>query len=138
MTISVRHEGRDRFRIQMRQHELVVDQPAPVSGDDGPTPTELFVASLAACAAFFGRRFLARRGVPDGGLAVSCDWVWAPDRTRVDRIDIRLEVPEPLTPELEAGLLRAAERCTVETTIRAQPHITRQVVVPTPEATVQL
>ena len=69
-TITVRHEARDRFRISIRGHEVLVDQPLPASGDAGPTPTELFVASLAACAGFYARRFLARHGLPDGELAI--------------------------------------------------------------------
>lgn len=130
MSITVRHETNDRFRIDVRGHELVVDQPAPASGDAGPTPTELFVASLAGCAAFFARRFLARHGLPDGELAVTADFTWSSDHSRVERIALHVELPTPIEPELEAGLLRTIDRCTVEVSIRAQPVITRDVVVP--------
>jgi putative redox protein len=130
MSITVRHETKDRFRIDVRGHELVVDQPAPASDDAGPTPTELFVASLAGCAAFFARRFLARHGLPDGELTVACDFTWSADHSRVERIALHLAVPTSLEPEIEAGLLRAVDRCTVEASIRAQPVISRDVVVP--------
>lgn len=129
MSITVHHEAKDRFRIDVRGHEIVVDQPAPASDDAGPTPTELFVASLASCAAFFARRFLARHGLPDGELTVTCDFGWAPDHSRVDRVSLRIEVPEPLPLDVEAGMLRAVDRCTVESSIRAQPVITREVSV---------
>ncbi len=128
--ISVHHEAKDRFRIDVRGHQLVVDQPPPASDDVGPTPTELFLASLAACAAFFGRRFLVRHGLPDGGLSVSCDFDWAEHYTHVSRIRLRIELPEPIGPELEAGLMRAVERCTVDASIRAQPEIVREIVSP--------
>lgn len=130
MSITVHHEANDRFRIDVRGHEVVVDQPAPASGDAGPTPTELFVASLAGCAAFFARRFLARHGLPDGELTVACDFAWSADHSRVEKISLHVEVPSPLEPEIEAGLLRAIDRCTVEASIRAQPVITREVIVP--------
>ncbi|MDE3111394.1 MAG: OsmC family protein [Chloroflexota bacterium] len=129
MNITVQHEAKDRFRIDIRGHELFVDQPPPASDDTAATPTELFVASLASCAAFFGRRFLARHGLADAALTVSCDWDWAPDHSRVDRVSMRIEVPEPLTPELEAGLLRAVDRCTVKATIEARLEIVRGVAV---------
>ncbi len=129
MSITVRHDTKDRFRIDVRGHEVVVDQPAPASTDAGPTPTELFVASLAGCAAFFARRFLARHGLADGALAVVADFGWAADHSYVDRVRLRVELPEPLSPELEAGLLRTIDRCTVEMSIRAQPEIEREVVV---------
>jgi putative redox protein len=128
--ITVHHEGKDRFNIDIRGHEVVVDQPPPASDDAGPTPTELFLASLAACAAFFGRRFLVRHGLPDGGLSVALDFDWGPDYKYVERIRLRVELPEPIAPELEAGLMRALERCTVDATIRAQPEIVRKIVSP--------
>src|SRR5579864_1201648 len=111
--IAVRHESVDRFRISVRGHELVVDQPAPASGDGGPTPTELFVASVAACAGFYARRFLARHGLVDGGLAISCDFTWAPDHSRVASIALQVEVPDGLPAALEPALLRAIKGCTV-------------------------
>lgn len=51
--LSVAHQAGDRFELQVRGHRLLCDQPPGRGGtDQGPTPTELFVASLAACVAF--------------------------------------------------------------------------------------
>ena len=51
--LSVTHQTGDRFQLQVRGHRLTCDQPSADGGDDqGPTPTELFVGSLAACVAF--------------------------------------------------------------------------------------
>jgi uncharacterized OsmC-like protein len=51
--LSVTHQTADRFELQVRGHRLLCDQPLADGGDDqGPTPTELFVGSLAACVAF--------------------------------------------------------------------------------------
>ncbi len=48
-TIEVRHRGGDRFMVGIRGHELTVDQPIRDGGsDEGPTPTELFVAGLSS------------------------------------------------------------------------------------------
>ena len=59
--IKVRHEEGDRFRVSIRGHELFVDQPVDDGGQDSaPTPTELFVAGLASCVAFYAGRFLRR------------------------------------------------------------------------------
>ena len=49
--------GGDAYTISVRGHVLRVDQPTDAGGGDtGPTPTELFVASLAACVATTGCR----------------------------------------------------------------------------------
>jgi len=121
--VTVRHEANDRFRISIRGHEIVVDQPAPASDDAGPTPTELFVASLAACAAFYARRFLARHGLADGGLVVRSDFGWAVDHSSVTSITLVVDVPGGVPGHLEAALLRAIERCTVHESIRNAPAV---------------
>ena len=122
--ITVHHETRDRFRISIRGHEVVVDQPPPASDDAGPTPTELFVASLAACAAFYARRFLARHGLPEGALAISCEFTWAPDHSHVASIVLRVDVPDGVPEDLESALLRSIKQCTVHESIRRVPMIT--------------
>ena len=61
--MSVRHLGGDRFAVSVRGHELLVDQPVDAGGEDtAPTPTELLVAALACCVAFYARRYLRRHG----------------------------------------------------------------------------
>ena len=115
-SISVHHESADRFRIQIRDHTLVVDQPQ--TGDTGPTPTELFVASLISCTAFYVRRFLARRGLAEGELTVTGDFVWAPDHTRVTAVAIQVATAHGIPEELHPALARVVEHCTVHESIR--------------------
>lgn len=43
-------DRRYRCTVPVRQFEIVVDEPPSAGGDDtGPTPTELFLTSLASC-----------------------------------------------------------------------------------------
>jgi len=50
--MSVRYPSGERYEITVREHPIVVDQPIDDGGaNDAPTPTELFVASLASCVA---------------------------------------------------------------------------------------
>ena len=67
----------DKYAIDIRGHQVRVDQPLGAGGDDtAPTPTELFVASLALCVAFHAGRFLDRHGIDRAGLAVHVTWRW--------------------------------------------------------------
>jgi len=85
-TIWVRHLGGDRLGISVRGHELLADQPVGDGGEDSaPTPTELFLASLAGCVAFYAERFLRRHGLSTEGLVVACDYAWARDPARSER-----------------------------------------------------
>ena len=69
--MEVRFVAGEAYEMTVRGHRVVVDQPADAGGQDSaPTPTELFVASLAACVAFYAGRFLTRHGYSRDGLAV--------------------------------------------------------------------
>ncbi len=121
--ITVAHEGGDRLRIGVRGHEVIADQPLVDGGaDSGPTPTELFVASLAACIAHYAQRFLRRHGLPTEGLRVSCDYSWASNPHRVGAIDLVVTAPGLVDAKREA-FSRVIEHCTVHTSIANPPAI---------------
>jgi uncharacterized OsmC-like protein len=123
--LRVVHQAGDRFEIQIGGHRLVCDQPVAEGGSDqGPTPTELFVGSLAACAAHYARRFLARHQIDPGGLRVDAGYTMSTDRpARVDAIDLRLVVDEPLTEARRKALLAVVDHCTVHNSIRIRPEV---------------
>ena len=123
--VSVGHCGGDRFEIVIRGHRLEVDQPVEDGGEDSaPTPTELFVSSLAACVAHYARRYLARHDLPTEGLTVDAHFSMATDRpARVGSIDIRLHVSQAVPAERRAGLLAVARHCTVHNTLDNPPRV---------------
>ena len=123
--LSVTHQSADRFELQVRGHRLTCDQPSADGGDDqGPTPTELFVGSLAACVAFYARRFLARHDLDAAGLRVEAAFTMSPDRpARVDAITLRLLLPQPLEPNRRRALLAVVDHCTVHNSIRIPPEV---------------
>ena len=58
--------------MAVRGHRIMADRPSEAGGEDSAaTPTELFVASLATCAAFYAGRYLTRHGYSRDGLGVS-------------------------------------------------------------------
>ena len=126
--ITVTHEHGDRMTIRVRGHELVTDQPISGGGDDaGPTPTELFVAGLAACVGFYAERFLRRHG-PEASLSVTCDFAMSTDRpSRVASVDLRIDVPGPLRDDLREALLRAVDHCTVHNSLRTPPAVSMEI-----------
>ena len=122
MVIRVRSEGGDRYSVEVGGHALVVDQPD--TGDAGPTPTDLFVASLAACTAHYAGRFFARHGIDADGFEVSCAFEMAGDRpARVRSIALNLELPGAFPEELRDRLRAVVEHCTVHNSIAVPPDI---------------
>jgi putative redox protein len=129
-TLSVAHQTADRFELQVRGHRLLCDQPpADGGGDQGPTPTELFVGSLAACVAHYARRFLARHHLGAAGLRVEAGFTMSADRpARVDTITLRLLVPQP---HRRRALLAVVDHCTVHNSIRTPPEVRVTLAEPT-------
>lgn len=116
--ITVHHQGEDRFRIDVRGHTVLVDQPFDAGGEDtAPTPTELLVTSLASCVAFFVRRYLARHGIGTEGMAVAAWYEMASRPSRVGAIRIEVTTPPGLPPENRKPLLAVANGCTVHNTL---------------------
>jgi uncharacterized OsmC-like protein len=122
--VRVDYESGDRFRIAVRQHTVTVDQPASDGGEDtAPTPTELFIASLASCVAFYARRFAARHGIPTDELAVTAEFSMASHPARVGEITLQLHIPVELSPEQQASLLAVTSHCTVHSTLMQPPEV---------------
>jgi uncharacterized OsmC-like protein len=123
--IHVGHEGGDRYRIRIRGHEVLVDQPIDDGGEDtAPTPTELWVAGLASCVAFYGGRFLRRHDLPTEGFSVDCGFMFAPDRpARVGKVEVVVHLPVGFPEERRKAFLSVVEHCTVHNSMQAPPEV---------------
>lgn len=122
--IVVVREAGVRFTADVRGHRVTYDQPVEAGGTDaGPTPTESFVASLAGCVAFYVERFLDRHGVSADGLSVAADFSMAQHPSRVDVVEITIELGGELPHALRAPLLAVARHCTVHNSIAAAPDV---------------
>jgi len=129
--ISVRHLGDDRFEISTRGHTLHVDQPIEDGGEDtAPTPTEMFVASLAGCVAFYARRFLQRHGLPTEGLVVEAEYVMGSRPARVGTISVLVRVPDGVPEDRHAALLAVVSHCTVHNSLVQPPDVRLELAVP--------
>jgi putative redox protein len=123
--IDVAHVSGESYAITTRGHAVLADQPVRSGGADAaPTPTELLVAALASCVAFYSGRYLVRHGLDRDGLAVSAEFTMATDRpARVGGVRLRITVPGPLPESRRAALLAVASHCTVHNTLRQEPEV---------------
>jgi uncharacterized OsmC-like protein len=123
--VHVTHMRGDQFEIDIRGHKVLVDQPIEAGGEDtAATPTELFLAGLASCVAFYARRYLARHDLSPEGLVVDLDFAIGDRPVRVNRIDVRITPPTSLPPERRAAFLAVASGCTVHHTLEQPPTVT--------------
>ena len=121
--IEVIRERGFHFHADIRGHRLLFDQPVDEGGRDlGPTPTEVFVASLAGCVAYYATSYLDRHGQSSEGLRVRARFAMAAHPSRVGSIELMLTVPG-LPEALRAPLLAVAEHCTVHNSMRLAPDV---------------
>lgn len=63
-----------RSDVAIRQHRIVVDEPANLGGTDtGPNPVELILASLGACQEITYRAFATALGIPLDRVSVKLE-----------------------------------------------------------------
>lgn len=124
-SMTVRSLGEDRYAVDLRGHELVVDQPVTLGGTDvGPTPTELFIAGLASCIAFYAGRYLARHHVDREGMQVDVSWQLAEGRpARVGTVTITITPPPGLPAEKVPAFLAVSRGCTVHHSLEQPPAV---------------
>jgi putative redox protein len=128
--MEIRFITGESYEISVRGHRVVVDQPEQDGGDDlAPTPTELLVASLASCVAFYAGRYLTRHGYSRDGLTVSTRFDMATDRpARVSGVEIIVKVPTDLPEERRPALAAVVEHCTVHNTLRNPPPVSIELI----------
>lgn len=123
--IDVAHVDGEVYEIRVRGHRIRVDQPVGLGNDSAPNPTELFVASLASCVAFYAGRYLLRHGLNRAGLEVHTEFAMAADRpARVGAIRIIVRPPDGFPAERRAALAAVASHCTVHNTLTIPPDVT--------------
>jgi putative redox protein len=127
--MDVRFVSGEAYEVAVRGHRVMVDQPADAGGNDrAPTPTELFVASLATCVAFYAGRYLTRHGFSRDELGVSVGYVMADDRpVRVAAVRLTVRVPTDLPTERRPALEAVVSHCTVHNSLTTPPDIAIEV-----------
>ena len=100
---------------------ITVEQPADVGGaDTAPTPTELFVASLTSCVAYYARRYLARYGISTDGLGITTRYEIGSHPARVRQLRIGIRLAYPLTGVTPSSRWRRTAPCMTASTSRHQ------------------
>ena len=125
MEVIVDHLGSVQFEITARQHKIVCDQPADNGGfDEGMTPPELLLASLASCAGFYAAQYL-RKHAPDikQGTRVRVTAEKAKNPARLENFVIEVDVPLELTEEHKKGIETAVHHCLIHNTLLNPPKI---------------
>jgi putative redox protein len=119
--------------VSVGPHRLSADEPVASGGTDtGPTPYDLLLSALGACASMTVALYARRKRWPLDSVAVHLrhSRVHAADcaecettDSHIDRIEWRFQFTGDLTGEQRTRLLDIAQRCPVHRTLRSEIDI---------------
>ena len=118
MKATARRDGATlRHSVQVRDHQLTVDETLDQGGEDtGPDPQELLAVSLASCTAITVEMYAARKGWNVGHVEVAVEFTPA-ERGCPTKFELIIRLPDDL-PEEQAERLRViAAKCPVHRTL---------------------
>lgn len=124
-TLLAHWQGRYRAHVTVRDFEILADEPPSAGGDDeGPTPTEIFLASLATCFTLAVAHVARKGDVELGELAVRVDADYSGLRFSHLRVEVATGLPRG---EAEDLVEQAQRYCFVSRTLLEPPVIEYEV-----------
>jgi putative redox protein len=128
MEVIVDHLGSVQFEVKARQHTIVCDQPPENGGfDEGMTPPELLLASLATCAGFYAAQYLRKFKLAEQGTRVRVTAEKLKEPARLGEFTIALEIPVELSDAHRLGVERAVHHCLIHNTLLQPPTIRTEI-----------
>jgi putative redox protein len=114
MQATARRDGTGfRHTVQVRDHQVTVDEPLSAGGGDaGPDPQELLAMSLASCTAITMEMYAERKGWDVGHVEVAAEYAPA-ERGGVTKFELVIRLPDDLPDEQVERLRVIAAKCPV-------------------------
>jgi putative redox protein len=117
-TITTYYKGDMLFESKLGKHTLLIDVPPGMGGKDrGPTPPEIFIASLGSCVGAFVANYCDRTAIDVRDMTVDVSFDKADDPTRLVNLRVTINLPHGECEKRERAILRVAEHCPVHETI---------------------
>jgi putative redox protein len=93
-------------------------------GKEYPSAPELLMVSLGSCVGAVVLTYSDRHGIKYEGMEIDLDWELTHEHPhRIGRIDVKVRMPGPLTPEQIEILKRVADQCLIHNTLLHPPEI---------------
>ena len=123
MQSITRHLDGKKFETTVGTHRIITDQPVIQGGANaGPTPPELLLASLGACAGHYAVEYLRARSLPLIGLEIRVTAAKGSDPARLASFYVEVILPG-IDERHQQGLLRAVKTCLIHNTLQRIPAI---------------
>jgi len=122
--MMIKNAGGVGSKISVRGHEVMVDVPPAMDGQDrGPTPVDLLAGALGGCIAFYIARWCREANLPYEGLEIDMDYILDIEAHCVPGLSAVVRMPAGFPQERTQALLKVATSCTVHNTLCSLPKI---------------
>ncbi|MCA9899989.1 MAG: OsmC family protein, partial [Anaerolineales bacterium] len=139
MTVTARSLKNLQVQIQANNHAILADEPLHDGGEDqGPSPYDLLLSSLAACKVMTVHLYARRKQWPVETVTISlnhrkisadeCDDCETQGKAKVDIIDCEISFEGDLDETQIARLAEIADRCPVHRTLTSETKIRTTVI----------
>ncbi len=133
MLMEISFPGGAAVDARFKGHTVRTDQPEKAGGrDTGPSPFDLFLASLGTCTGYYAARFCELKGIDPRQLSLSLETVRdtvAPkgrqrnQRKRLGKVRVELKLPPDFPDKYRKAIVRAADQCAVKRHILEPPEL---------------
>ncbi len=123
MDMEIVFKGGLKVETRFKGFTVTTDQPVRDGGEgSAPTPFQMFLTSLGACAAVYVLRFCETRNLPTEGLKLVQHALPKPDGKGLGKVRLEIVLPPGFPEKYEKAVCRAADLCAVKKAIMNPPE----------------
>lgn len=117
-------DGNKKVSAHFRDFTVHTDQPLAGGGENtAPSPFEMFLASIGACAGFYVASFCQSRSISMDNMSI-VQTVFRNDTTHmVEKVTLDIILPTDFPEKYKAAVIKAADTCSVKKHLLEPPEI---------------
>ena len=123
MEMIIEFLGGAKINATFQDTVIETDQSVKSGGEgSAPEPYMHFLGSIGTCAGIYVLRFMEARKIPTEGVRLIQKMAWNEKGTRLEKIQIEIQVPPEFPEKYHSALVRVADQCAVKKTILDPPE----------------
>ena len=120
--MEITFEGGKVVTAHTRGHRIITDQPLDNGGgNEGPTPFDLYLASIGTCAGVYVKSFCDNRKIPTDKIRIIQKTEFDMETGLPVDITIDIQLPADFPEKYRESVINVAELCKVKKSISKPP-----------------
>jgi uncharacterized OsmC-like protein len=121
--IAVTFPGNLQVAASVGDFSVITDQPEASGGDhEAPSPSDLFLTSIATCAGYFALKFCQAREIDTSTMRLTMSYGWDEELKRWPKLSIELHLPDDFPARYKKAIIKAMDQCVVKKHILQPPE----------------